>query len=235
MRNHAQLLSAFTAATQAGDLNARTQLRAQEVIDAPIAWRGSWLTPRANARCLVARNAPPSRLPKLLRRRLRNRQSLAILINAAGRKTVVGPKEKVGSDKSLFHSHLPSTARLERAKRWLPVMLFGPRLGTLLGTLGQCSPSREMAFEPSMTATASDLRRARCRFRDRGMLPRTHLHLANVGYSTVATTSVKSSQLASPATCIARVFGFRSDVQWLRAANNSSSAARGEAAITHDV
>src|SRR5439155_8331332 len=55
------------------------------------------------------------------------------------------------------------------------------------------------------------------------------------GYSTVATTSVKSSQLASQATCTASVFGLRSDVQWLRAANNSSSTARGVAAITHGV
>src|SRR3954452_2255891 len=53
------------------------------------------------------------------------------------------------------------------------------------------------------------------------------------GYSTVNTTSVKSSQLASPASCIARVVGLRSHVQWLRAANNSSSTATGVAAITH--
>jgi len=30
-----------------------------------------------------------------------------------------------------------------------------------------------------MTATASDLRRARCRSRDRGVLPAPHGHLAN--------------------------------------------------------
>jgi len=55
------------------------------------------------------------------------------------------------------------------------------------------------------------------------------------GYSNVATTSVKSSHPASPATCTARVFALRSDVQWLRAANNSSGTAKGVAAITHSV
>src|SRR6184192_2185073 len=43
--------------------------------------------------------------------------------------------------------------------------LFGPRLGTLLGTLGDCSPS--------------DLRRFRRGSRDRGVLPPPHGHLAN--------------------------------------------------------
>src|SRR5438067_9824523 len=98
-----------------------------------------------------------------------------------------------------------------------------------------------------MTTTASDLRRARRGVRTRR--PRSRAQFARIGdlvisdcwlrllegYSTVNTTSVKSSQLASQATCTARVFGFRSDVQWLRAANSSSSTARGVAAITHDV